>query len=144
MSQTPLPPESLESRDPLDGLLSDFFKAQLKKPWPAAPATPPMSTPSAAAAPSSAPTQTPQNQPAARRDSSANARYTLVASVALLLGTCWALSNGFHPADRPNLPTVPNVVDPAGASDSDVLKELRKSNAIKGEKGITPPVIEFP
>jgi hypothetical protein len=143
MSQTPLPTENLEQRDPLDGLLSDFFKAQLKKPWPAAPATPPTSTPSAAAAPTAAPAQTPRNQPAARRDSSANARYTLVASVALLLGTCWAMSNGFQPA-KLNVPSGSNVVDPSGASDPDALKELRKSNAIRGEKGITPPVIEFP
>jgi hypothetical protein len=77
--------------DQLDGLLSDFFKAEMKTPWPAAPATAPVSAP-AAQAPA-------QNQPAAR-DESRKSRYTLAASVALLLGTCWALSNGFQPAER--------------------------------------------
>jgi hypothetical protein len=63
--------------------------------------------------------------------------------VALLLGTCWALSNGFQPADKPTTPAGPNVVDPSKA-EAGVLEEIRKSNAIKGEKGITPPKIELP
>jgi hypothetical protein len=81
--------------DDLDRLLSRFLKGQMPHPWPAAPATPAARTePSALAAP--------RNVDPARR-----ARYTLAASVAIVLGTCWAFSNGFRPGDRPGGVAVP-------------------------------------
>src|SRR5215475_10716934 len=66
--------------DHLDRLLSDFFKAQMQHPWPAAPATP-ASEPSVLVAARAAALNAPHNQPA--RDPQSRARYTLAASVAL-------------------------------------------------------------
>ncbi len=153
MTQTPPPDDSrdaldqFDQLDKLDGLLADFFKAQMKKPWPAAPETHPMSTP-ASANTGTAP-ETPRNQPAAaRRDSGSKARYTLAASVALLLGTCWYLSNGFQPGDRPSDGTGPDRLNKttAGPGDSkgppDLLQGIKEANAKHGEQGITPPVID--
>jgi hypothetical protein len=91
MSQTPMPP------DALDQALSDFFKAQMPRPWPAAPATA-HATPSALATP--------------RTDTLTRARLTLAASVALLLGTGWYLASGSPQAARG--PTRPG---PAGTPD---------------------------
>src|SRR5215468_8251064 len=94
-------PTHTETQDDLDRLFSEFFKAQLKHPWPNAPVP--------AASASAQPTEpselraaraadAPRNAPAlARRDNSARARFTLAASVALMLGACWYLSNGFQP-----------------------------------------------
>jgi hypothetical protein len=116
--------------DQLDGLLSDFFKSEMKQPWPAAPATAPLSAPAA------------RQQPTARDESRAS-RYTLAASVALLLGTCWALSNGFQPADRAATGAGgPNVLNPASAGDPAALKELRKDHATKGKTDVAPPKAE--
>jgi hypothetical protein len=131
-----------DSNDALDGLLSSFFKVQMKKPWPAAPATPPMSMPASIA--NAATTGSPRNQPAAQRDPGSKSRFTLVASVAILLGTCWYLSNDFQPGSRPGSsgPSIP--MNKISAGDPDVLKELHKDKAISGEKGITPPVIDLP
>jgi hypothetical protein len=67
MSRTPLPP------DAVDAVLTDYFRSQLPKPWPAAPA---LATPAAPA----------------RRDPSRRARYSLAASVAVLAGACWLLA----------------------------------------------------
>lgn len=72
MNRTPLP------SDALDAALSDFFKSELPKPWPAAPAV---------AAPAVA----------YRPDPARRARYTLAASVAALAGAFWLLSNGAAP-----------------------------------------------
>ena len=72
MTRTPLPP------DALDAALSDFFKRELPKPWPAAPAV---------ASPARV----------VRPDPGRRARYTLAASVAALAGACWLLSNGSGP-----------------------------------------------
>ena len=105
--------------DSLDELLSDFFKAQMKQPWPPAPA---------------APTAVPQ-RPAAH-DPGNRARYTLAASVALFVGTCWALSSGFQPGERTRGPASNGVdMNSLGASDPDALKELRRNNAEKGNVG---------
>ena len=96
-------PTTTETPDELDRLLADFFKAQLKRPWPGAP------TPTAAAK-SAEPSElaaaraadAPRNHPTpARCDNTARARFTLAASVALMLGTCWYLSNGYQPGERP-------------------------------------------
>src|SRR5262245_40985749 len=93
-----------ETPDELDKLFSDFFKAQLKRPWPNAPlpagsggAVALASEPSELVT-SRTQTETPSIVPATApqvkakgRDGTARARFTLVASVALALGTCWAL-----------------------------------------------------
>ncbi len=132
--------------DNMDRLLTDFFKAQLKTPWPTAPDTAPVCEPRPAATASAQEPQT--RRPAKNRDPGEKARYTLAASVAMLLGTCWYLSNGFPPAERGapgmvNGVSAPDVLPGAGASDPSVLKELRKDNAEKGNKGIVPPTTEF-
>lgn len=106
MNANPLP----NSADALDALLSDFFKAQLKKPWPKAP------IPDAAAWPAepselatARAAEAPRNAPSPQRDSSARARFTLAASVALLLGTGLFLADGFQPGARPGRDAVPGT-----------------------------------
>jgi len=81
------------SPDDLDRLLSDFFKAQMKNPWPNAPLA-------QSAEPSERATR--PAAPPARRDGTVRAKVTLAASFALLLGTAFYLSDGYAPAPRPN------------------------------------------
>ncbi|MBA4188776.1 MAG: hypothetical protein C0467_12325 [Planctomycetaceae bacterium] len=141
------------SDDSLDAMFSDFFKHQLKKPWPAAPVAPSVhSEPSTlAVARGSHTPETPRNQPvAANHDSSSKARYTLAASVALLIGTCWTLSNGFQTAERSATGNGssgnPLNMNASTASDPAPLTELRKENATKGNNkndGFVPPVIDL-
>ncbi len=147
MTPHPAAPDELE----LDRLFSDFFKSQLKRPWPNAPfplgggaqgtgtqgAVAP-AEPSELAATRSL--DTPRNQPTpANRDNTANARFTLAASVALLLGTCWYLSNGLPPGERPafgpKTPRVPLLQD-GGASGTDhaPLQKMQEDKA-KGNDG---------
>ena len=86
--------------DELDQLLGAYFKAQVPHPWPAPPATAALSEPTGRlAAPESS----------AGHDPGRRARYTLAASVALLLGTCWTLSNGL-----PSGPRAPGPQGPGG------------------------------
>jgi hypothetical protein len=129
--------------DALDRLLSDFFKRPLRRPWPPAPRT--LATePSLVAAARSA--AAPRTRSAAH-DPSTRARYTLAVSAAVLLGTCWCLSDGFRAADRPPPagPAQPflNVLPEAGANDPEALKERRKDKAINGE-GAGAPKIQLP
>src|SRR5262249_44048814 len=100
--------------DALDGLLAHFFNAQFQKHWPAAPVVVASATPAA-----------PRNESPAH-DSGNRARYTLAASVALLLGTCWTLSNGFQAGERPAgpspAPSAPGMnMNSLGASNPDAL-----------------------
>jgi hypothetical protein len=138
------------SEDALDSLFSGFFKAQMKQPWPAAPGAPAVHSEPSTLATSRAQqtTETPRNQPvAASHDSSSKARYTLAASVALLIGTCWTLSNGFQPSDRPNSSNGSNGSingNSLSASDPPVLKEIRKEKAINGNKEATVPNVFGP
>jgi hypothetical protein len=131
---------SAESRseppDALDRLLSDYFKAQLRHPWPSAPVSPRAEASGVVAARA---TPTPR-QPMSHRDNNSRARLTLAASVALLLGTCWYLSSGFQSADRavPGNPSRGGVLGDAGASKPDALEELKHDNAIKGDKARPP------
>jgi hypothetical protein len=137
--------------DSLDRVLSDFFKAQMKNPWPAVPATI-VSEPSVLVAARNASADAPRNQPSATsppaaRDSGSKARYTLAASVALLLGTCWYLSNGFQPTERPrtgpsNTPSGPGLFEKGTAGNPAALEELRKDNATGGN-GIVRPKIDL-
>jgi hypothetical protein len=113
-------PTNPEPPDELDRLLSEFFKAQLRHPWPNAPVP--------AAAPASEPSGLVNSRAAearneadpARRDGSARARLTLAASVALALGACWALSSGFEPTATPGVapatPVGPGMLQNGGAS----------------------------
>lgn len=133
-------PTHSDAQEELDRLFSEFFKAQLKQPWPNAPV--PASGAAKPAEPSelvvARATETPRSAPApARRDNSARARFTLVASVALMLGTCWYLSNGFAPGERPvsapNRGDAPGMLHKGGAQPHEgVLPELRKIRATEG------------
>jgi hypothetical protein len=144
--------------DNLDRLLSGYFKSKMKQPWPAAPATParlPVSEPSVLVASRSVANttvETPRNQPASAgtsHDGGGKSRFTLAVSVVVLLGTCWALSNGFQPGDRVepsgNNALKLNVFPEAGANDPAALKEIRKDKAEQGNPGIAPtPKIQLP
>jgi hypothetical protein len=140
------PPPHAEAPDELDRLFSEFFKAQLKHPWPNAPVPASSSASTQPTEPSelraARAQEAPRNTPApARRDSSARARFTLAASVALMLGTCWYLSNGFAPGSRPGQGT-PNPATPmlpdsgADADKHPPLKTLEEDKA-KGNVGGT-------
>jgi hypothetical protein len=127
-------PTNPEPPDELDRLLSEFFKAQLKHPWPNAPALP-----AAAATPASEPAtlvKARASEPrAARRDGTARARFTLAASVVLALGACWVLSNGFEPTAAPGntpiIPAGPAMLPGSGADGNDhlPLKKMEENNA---------------
>ncbi len=141
---TPTTPE------PIDQILSDFFKSELKSPWPAAPDTASLGNPRfgipRSAVPSSAASargvvSAPARPPLA--DPTAKARYTLAASVALLLGTCWYLSSGLPGRGTGPLSpdtTTPDLLPDLTASDPAALKHLRKD---KAEHGIAPPMTGF-
>ncbi len=112
--------------DELDRLFSDFFKSQLKRPWPNAP----IPVAAAPAEPSGLVAgrtgETPRNRPSpATRDNTARARFTLAASVALMLGTCWYLSNGFEPGARSGAPAAnPALPSMLNGADADGNKHL--------------------
>jgi hypothetical protein len=136
MNHTPPSDESI------DRLLSEFLKAQMPQPWPAAPATAATSEPSVLVASRAGATEAPRNQPAVPRDTSARSRFTLAASVALLLGTCWTLSNGFQSGDRPA--TGPNGSNGPGVNLHDTTAEgkggLPGAIANEKDKKGNPPV----
>jgi hypothetical protein len=97
--------------DPIDGLLSDYFQAELhRRPWPAAPH----------------PTEVTRTV----QDSSGHARRVLAVSVAILLGGCWAISNSVPVVDRgPAVAPVPRMLPDSTADEKGVLPELRKGKA---------------
>jgi hypothetical protein len=117
----------------VDHLFSAFFKAELPDPWPAAP-----TATSEAAARLTQRAEAPRNEsPVARRDHN-RARYTLAASVALLLGTCWALSDGSQsgnrPANRPGHGTPGDLLGPSHATTPPEIRDTLKN----------PPVVPMP
>ncbi len=132
------------SPDDLDRLLSDFFKAQMKNPWPNAPLA-------QAAEPSELATRldAPRNEPApARRDQTARAKFTLAASVAFLLGTAFYMSDGYAPAPRPGAqpatnggPSLLNASD-AKAPQGGVLDTLSKDKVNGGAPKVDPSQFE--
>jgi hypothetical protein len=133
------------AEDNLDRLLSDFFKAQMKQPWPAAP-TVSVSEPSVLVAARTATTEMPRNQPAPlspARDTGGKSRYTLAASVALLLGTCWYLSNGFQPGEQPGRGPAggTGLIEKGGASNPAALEHLKKDKALGGDGIVKPKVV---
>ena len=112
----------------LDLLLADFFHSQLKQPWPPAPATR-ATEPSALLAS--------RNGPVSPRDYNRKSRFTLVVSVALLLGACWLFSSGFAPSVRLGSGPAPRgeMLKDAGAAKPAALEELHKDDAITGRSG---------
>jgi hypothetical protein len=133
-----------EPPDSIDRLLSDYFKAQLKRPWPTAPHVP-SAEPSSIGAGRSPVAATLTNRTGVGVDNS-RARYTLAASVALLLGTCWYFSSGFQSANRidPTNPSRGGVLGGAGASKPAPLEEIRKDKAMGGGKALPRPPMELP
>ncbi|MDY3557533.1 hypothetical protein R5W23_000059 [Gemmata sp. JC673] len=130
---------SPESVDALDALLSDFFKAQLPTPWPKAPVASVPVVPSEVARAAAAPGKV-QGVPA--RDSTARARFTLAASVALLLGTGWFLADGVQSGPHTGRGASPDAgglkfLPDSGASGHDhaPLKKMGEDKA-KGNEGI--------
>jgi hypothetical protein len=132
-------PTHADAPEDLDRMFAEFFKAQLKHPWPNAP-VPGATSAAKSAEPSElvAARATEMTEPAptaAPRDNTARARLTLAASVALMLGTCWYLSNGYQPGSRPvqGTPTPPvpgsGVFNGSGANDQGVLPEVKKIKA---------------
>lgn len=125
------------SPDDLDRLLSDFFKAQMKNPWPNAPLAQ-TAEPSELATRADAPQAAP-----ARRDNTTRAKLTLAASVALLLGTAFYMSDGYTPSARPV--AVPSNSGPSLFNGSDakapqggVLDTISKDKA-KGDAPTMDP-----
>lgn len=115
---TPNPP------DALDRAFADFFRAELPQPWPAAPATP-------AARPAARPVVP---------DGSTRARWTLAASVALLVGSCWLLAGGPR-QQRPVAGTPapgPDVLQQSSATLPDAFKSPPKSVPAKGTPAAEP------
>ncbi|MFO0796558.1 MAG: hypothetical protein U0804_03715 [Gemmataceae bacterium] len=112
MTRTPPP------TDGLDAALSDFFRSEMPKPWPAAPAL--------ATVP-------------ARRDPGRRARLTLAASVALLAGGCWLLSAGGGPAGGPKPAAPADVLQNATA------RQPGATDKAKAKAAATPdPMNGFP
>ena len=115
------PTKSAATQDELDRLFSDFFKSQLKRPWPNAPIPVATAAPAEPSELASARTsEAPRNRPnSAARDTTARARFTLAASVALMLGASLYLANDYEPGVRPvtpaSTPALPNMLNGAGA-----------------------------
>src|SRR5262249_35406223 len=90
--------------------------------------------------PRSSPAPAPQAR-ARGRDSSARARFTLAASVALALGGCWILSNGFQPGERPNnAPVVPSILNDGSAQDKGILPVIEKNKALDNDGNTVPKI----
>jgi hypothetical protein len=124
------------SPDDLDRLLSDFFKAQMKNPWPHAPLA-------QSAEPSELATRTdaPRNEPApARRDQTARAKFTLAASVALLLGTAFYMSDGYAPAARTGTQPAINAPSLFNGSDAKGTPGGVLDTISKDKHGVPPKV----
>ncbi len=125
----------------LDQLLSDFFKSQLKQPWPKAPVPVAHATVEPSELVATRTTESPRNAPAKFRDNTARARFTLAASVALLLGTGWLLTNGYEPGTRPAGCPTPAISGPGmlsgGSADGDKHLPLKKmgEDKAKGNDG---------
>lgn len=133
------------SPDDLDRLLSDFFKAQMKNPWPNAPVAQTAEPSEHATRPAA-----PQNEPApvARRDQTARAKFTLAASVALLLGTAFYMSDGYAPTAQPvakpaatGAPSLFNGSD-AKAPQGGILDTISKDKANGGAPKVDPSQFE--
>lgn len=144
------------SDDFLDGALSDFFKSQMRQPWPAAPVWSGASEPSGLLASRTAAAQTTLEHPrnlsrthGSSRDPVSKSRSTLAVSVVLLLGSCWLLTNSLHPTDRSHQSgSTPvkafGVFKESTAENPAVLQELRKDKAEHGDERESAPKIKLP
>ena len=103
----------MSQSDKIDDVLSDFFKSKMRHPWPAAPV---------------AASVEPARRPAAYADQGNRARFTLAASVAILIGTCWYFTNGSN-TDR----VAPKADGPSilGEGSAKMPKEFEKKAAPK-------------
>lgn len=103
------------SDDKLDHAFSAFLKTEMNRhPWPTAP------QPLAAS----------RGQERRPSDSTAHSRLVLAASVAIFLGGCWVLSNGFEAPDRgPATPAGTNLLPGSTANEKGVLPAIRKEKA---------------
>ena len=119
--------------DKLDRLFSDFFHSEMtKRPWPPAPLS---SEVASVVARNSTP------------DPNRHARRVLTVSVAILLGGCWALSNGLPATDRGpaiNAPAGTNMLPGASAEDKGVLPEIRKGKAKTEVPAFVPGPMNLP
>ena len=92
MNQSHFTPEAL------DPVLSEFFRSRMRSPWPPAP------VPASAVAEPVGIDRNPSSRPRAvspgQANSASRARLTLFASVALLLGTGWYLSDSGPAVER--------------------------------------------
>ena len=127
--------QTLQDADGIDRLLSDFFKSKMPHPWPAPPVPPgALAEPSTLAAARDDRRER-EARPAA--SSGNRARYTLAASVALMLGACWYLSTGANPAGKPASPVAPGTGTDFLSPGSAKLPEPfeKHGNPEKKEKG---------
>jgi hypothetical protein len=143
-------PTNAETSDELDRLLSDFFKSQLKQPWPKAPlpASGASTEPSELAAARLTEVPSDKPAPAARRDNTARSRFTLAASVALVLGASLLLSNGYRPGVRPGVPPTNGGLKMLPKSEAmpgkgGVLDQIDKNKATKDNDGGFKPNVKF-
>jgi len=99
----------------VDELLSDYFQSQMRHPWPPAPGAP--AEPSAVI-----------SRRAAAGERGNRSRFTLAASIALLIGICWYFSNGFEPGERNSKPTpaAPGLLNEGSAKTPDEFKKTKK------------------
>ena len=125
------------SPDALDRLLSDFFKGQLPRPWPPAPAGGAFAEPARNAIP----------------DPGRRSRLTLAASVAVLLGGGWLLvggsPNGPRPAANPNGAARPAALpgataDPGKGGVLDKVKEIKATQPKPDPADLPVPPITDP
>jgi hypothetical protein len=135
--------------DGLDRLLGDFYKGQMHRPWPPAPV--PAESHSLASGPPPVPAPPRPAHAPAFAEQGSRARLTLAVSIALLLGGCWALSNGFQagsrPAARSGGPDGPGVLENGKAKGHDPLGTIRKNKAEDAKnpiEGFVPGPINLP
>jgi hypothetical protein len=104
-----LPPHN---PDDIDAMLSKYFKNEMPKKWPAAPAV-----------------DVEPVQPFARNSSTS--RWALAASVMLLVGVCWYAGRGTTPGERPPSATVNKFEKGAKAEDKSILNEMQKHRTVQ-------------
>ncbi|MCS6864268.1 MAG: hypothetical protein RMJ56_02940 [Gemmataceae bacterium] len=138
----PRPPHR-PNPDPLDRLLSDFFKAQMKQPWPQAP-LPPATVPLIPSELATPPTIDARSRPVrSPADATARARFTLAASVALALGAAWLFTNHYEASHTATAPPQVGISDylqrgTASGENHPLLKEIPKTH---NKAEVPPPKI---
>jgi hypothetical protein len=137
----------------LDRLLGAYFKAQLKKPWP-----PPPPLPAHGAAPVEAATVLAERRvleqvhsiphPLRSSHSETRARWTLLASVILLLGGSWFIANGVPSSDRRHSPVTEihgtRLLEAGTAGNPKALETLRETKAKDDDLKVPPPKVDLP